>query len=149
MAKENLSLKKEVILHGVTIKKMPNGAFLEALEIIKELPENFMKELMEGREDLKLSDMFDTKNIAMLVGTLLTSVPEFTIKFVSRLMEIDEEVLRNELSPLETLEIVEKFWEINKLADFFTKMKPIMNKITSITTLTGFKEPLPSASKSE
>lgn len=148
MSKESVSLKKEVTLHGVTIKKMPNGAFLEALELIKQLPESFIKELMEGKTELKLSDMFTVENIANLVGTLLTVAPSFTIRFLAQLMQIDEDVLKNELTPLETIEIVEKFWEINKMTDFFTKMKPIMKKIMpSLTNLIGFNEQLPSASK--
>lgn len=148
MSKESVSLKKEVTLHGVTIKKMPNGAFLEALELIKQLPESFIKELMEGKTELKLSDMFTVENIANLVGTLLTVAPSFTIRFLAQLMQIDEDVLKNELTPLETIEIAEKFWEINKMTDFFTKMKPIMKKIMpSLTNLIGFNEQLPSASK--
>lgn len=140
-SKEILSLSEETELHGVIIRKMPNGQYLKALEVIKQLPENFMKEVMQGKTELKLSDMFDTKNIATLMGTLLTSVPEFTIKFLSKLLNINEKVLREELSPLETLEIVEKFWEVNNLTSFFQKMKPIMKKIIPNTTeLIGFKE---------
>lgn len=148
-SKESLSLDNEIELHGITIKKMPNGQYLKALEVIKELPESFIKELMEGRGDLKLSDMFDTKNIAMLVGTLLTSVPEFTIKFVSKLLNVNEKVLKDNLSPLETIEVIEKFWEINNLTDFFQKMKPIVKKLLPMTNLIGFNEQLPSALKSE
>lgn len=145
-SKESLSLDNEIELHGVVIRKMPNGQYLKALEMIKEMPESFVKELMEGRTDLKLSDMFDTQNIAMLMGTLLTSVPEFTIKFIAKLLNISEKTLKDDVTPLETIEIVEKFWEINNLTSFFQKMKPIMNKAI---TLIGFKEQLPSVSKSE
>lgn len=150
MPNEKVSLDKEVELHGVIIKKMPNGQFLKALETIKEMPESFIKELTQGRTDIKLSDMLDTKNIAMLVGTLLTSVPDFTIRFIARLLNIDEKILREEVTPLETIEIVEKFWEINNLTSFFQKMKPIIAKIIpQATTLIGFNEQLQSVSKSE
>lgn len=145
-SKESLSLDNEIELHGVVIRKMPNGQYLKALEMIKEMPETFVKELMEGRTDLKLSDMFDTQNIAMLMGTLLTSVPEFTIKFIAKLLNISEKILKDDVTPLETIEIVEKFWEINNLTSFFQKMKPIMSKAV---TLIGFKEQSPSALKSE
>ena len=96
MSNEKLSLDKEVEMHGVIVKKMPNGQFLKALETIKEMPESFIKEVMQGRTDIKLSDMLDTKNIAMLVGTLLTSVPEFTIRFIAKLLNIDEKILKEE-----------------------------------------------------
>jgi len=147
--KEDVSLKKEIEIHGVTIKKMANGRYLEALELIKELPESFIKELMEGKTDIKLSDMFTVENIATLIGTLLTVAPSFTIRFLARLLDIEEEVLRDDLSPFETYEIVEKFWEINKLTDFFQRMKPVMTKMLGMTELIGFKEQLPSVSKLE
>lgn len=146
-SKESLSLDEEVELHGVVIKKMPNGQYLKALELIKKLPESFMKELMEGRTDIKLSDMFDIQNIATLIGSLLTVAPSFTIRFLAKLLDIKESVIENELTPLETIEIVEKFWEINNLTSFFQKMKPIMNKLAPMTNLIGFNEQLQSVSK--
>lgn len=148
-SKESLSLDEEVELHGVVIRKMPNGQYLKALELIKKLPESFMKELMEGRTDIKLSDMFDIQNIATLIGTLLTVAPSFTIRFLAKLLDIKESVIENDLTPLETIEIVEKFWEINNLTSFFQKMKPIMNKLAPMTNLIGFNEQLQSVSKSE
>lgn len=148
-SKESLSLDEEIELHGVVIKKMPNGQYLKALELIKKLPESFMKELMEGRTDIKLSDMFDIQNIATLIGSLLTVAPSFTIRFLAKLLDIKESVIENELTPLETIEIVEKFWEINNLTSFFQKMKPIMKNMTAIGNLIGFNEQLQSVSKSE
>lgn len=139
MAKSNetLSLEEEIELYGVTIRKMPNGQYLKALNLIKKLPETFVKEVMQGKTDLKLSNMLDTDNIAMLVGTLLTSVPKFTIKFLAQLLDIKENVLTDELTPAETIEIVQKFWEINRLESFFVQMKSIMSKIA---TVIGFKK---------
>lgn len=139
MAKSNeiLSLNEEIELYGVKIRKMPNGQYLKALNLIKKLPETFVKEVMDSKTDLKLSNMLDTENIAMLVGTLLTSVPEFTIKFLAQLLDIKEEVLIEELTPTETIEIVQKFWEINRLESFFAQMKSITSKIAAVI---GFKK---------
>ena len=139
MAKSNevLSLDEEIQLYGVKIRKMPNGQYFKALKLIKELPETFVKEVMQGKTDLKLSNMLDTDNIAMLVGTLLTSVPEFTIRFLAQLLNIKEKVLTDDLTPTETVEIVQKFWEINRLESFFAQMKSIMSKIA---TVIGFKK---------
>lgn len=139
MVKSNeiLSLDEEIELYGVKIRKMPNGQYLKALNLIKKLPETFVKEVMDGKTDLKLSNMLDTESIAMLVGTLLTSVPEFTIKFLAQLLDIKEKVLTDELTPTETIEIVQKFWEINRLESFFVQMKSIMSKIAAVI---GFKK---------
>ena len=148
MAKSNeiKSLPKSKTIHGVEIRKMPCGKYFEALQTLKDLPEYFIKELSKDGQDFKLSEMFAVENIMNLVMQLLIILPNFTIEFLSKIMEIDKDILENELTPKELLDIVQEFWKINELESFFDQMKPIINKIT---TLIGFKEQLPSALKSE
>lgn len=143
---ESLSLNKSIKLHGVEIKKMPCGKYFEALQTLKDLPEDFIKELSDNEHDFKLSEMFTVENIMNLITKLLIIAPKFLFSFFSKILEVDEEYLKNELSPTELLEICRKFWEINKLESFFEQMKSVMKKMT---ILTGFKEQLPSVLKSE
>lgn len=79
-----------------------------------------------------------------LVMKLLIILPNFTFNFLSKLMEIDRNVLENQLTPKELLDVIQEFWKVNELESFFDQMKPILSKIT---TLIGFKEQLQSASK--
>lgn len=146
MAKSNeeKSLSKIVKIHGVEIKKMPCGKYFEALQTLKNLPEDFINELSDNGQDFKLSEMFTTENIMNLISRLLIILPNFTFTFFSKLMDIDEEKMRNELTPKELIEIIKEFWKINELESFFMQMKPILTKITG---LIGFKEQLQSASK--
>ena len=139
---ESISLNKAKKIHGVEVKKMPCGKYFEALQTLKDLPEDFIQQLSGDQEDFKLSEMFTVENIINLMAQLLIILPDFTFRAISVLMDIDEETLRNELTPKEVLEIVQEFWKMNELESFFAQMKPIMNKIT---TLIGFKEQLPSA----
>ena len=143
---ESLSLNKSIKLHGVEIKKMPCGKYFEALQTLKDLREDFIKELSANEQDFKLSEMFTVENIMNLITKLLIIAPKFLFSFFSKILEVDEEYLKNELSPTELLEICRKFWEINKLESFFEQMKSVMKKMT---ILTGFKEQLPSVLKSE
>jgi len=143
---ESLSLNKSIKLYGVEIKKMPCGKYFEALQTLKDLPEDFIKELSDNRQDFKLSEMFTVENIMNLITKLLIIAPKFLFSFLSKILDIDEDYLKNELSPTELLEICQKFWEINKLESFFEQMKSVMKKMT---ILTGFKEQLPSVLKSE
>lgn len=145
MSNEKLSLKKEITLHGVTIRKMPNGAYFRALQTLKDLPENFIKELNLS-ENAKLSDLLDSKNIGNLIVKLLSVLPGFTIKFLSELMDIESNILEEELTPTETAEILKKFWEINRLSDFFELVKPAIQNLLK-KQVTGFNEQLQSASK--
>lgn len=142
---ESISLDKKVTVHGIEIRKMPNGRYLSALALIKELPETFVKEVLEGETDFKLSDIFTVEKLVEVAGKLLCVLPDFTLRFLSELMDIKLEVLKDELSPLETLDIVEKFIEINKIDVFFTRMKPVVAKLMNLQTPTGFNTQLQTA----
>lgn len=146
MAKSNeeKSLSKTIKIHGVEIKKMPCGKYFEALQTLKDLPEDFIKELSDNGQEFKLSEMLTVKNIMNLITKLLIVAPRFLFSFLSQLLDIEEDILKNELTPTELLEICKKFWEINELESFFAQMKPVME---GITTLIGFKKQLPSVSK--
>ena len=139
MAKSNeeKSLSKIIKVHGVEIKKMPCGKYFEALQTLKNLPEDFIKELSDNEQDFKLSEMLSLDNLINLITKLLIIAPKFLFSFLSKLLDIDEKYIENELSPTELVEICKKFWEINKLESFFTQMKPIMK---GMTTLIGFKK---------
>lgn len=145
---EELSLKEEVKLYGIIVRKMPNGAYFRALQTLKNLPKNFI-EILELDENSKLSDLLDTKNIGNIIIKLLMVLPGFTFDFLSELMDIDRNVLEEELTPTETIEIVKKFWEINRLNDFFEQMKPIIASLMKKTLAIGFSEQSQSALKSE
>lgn len=141
---EKLSLPETKKMYGVEVQKMPCGKYFAALQTLKDLPEDFIKEISNNGQDFKLSQMFTMENIMTLITRLLIILPDFTFRFLSTLMGIDEEILKNELTPKEVLDIVQEFWKINELESFFDQMKSIMNKIGAVI---GFKELLLSASK--
>lgn len=139
---ETKSLPKVKRIHGVEIEKKPCGKYFEALQTLKDLPEDFVKELFDNGQDFKLSEMFTIENIMTLITRLLIVIPNFTFEFLSKLMEVDRDILENQLTPKELLDVIQEFWKVNELESFFDQMKPILNKIT---TLIGFKKQLPSA----
>ena len=139
---ETKSLPKVKRIHGVEIEKKPCGKYFEALQTLKDLPEDFIKELSDNGQDFKLSEMFTIENIMTLITRLLIVIPNFTFEFLSKLMEVDRDILENQLTPKELLDVIQEFWKVNELESFFDQMKPILNKIT---TLIGFKKELPSA----
>ena len=133
---ETKSLPKVKRIHGVEIEKKPCGKYFEALQTLKDLPEDFIKELSDNGQDLKLSEMFTIENIMTLITRLLIVIPNFTFEFLSKLMEVDRDILESQLTPKELLDVIQEFWKVNELESFFDQMKPILNKIT---TLIGFK----------
>ena len=141
---EEKSLSKVVKLYGVEIKKMPCGKYFEALQTLKDLPEDFIKELSGNKQDFKLSEMFTLENVMDLISKLMIITPKFLFSFLSKLLDIEETVISEKLTPTELLEICKKFWEVNELESFFAQMKPILSKTI---TLIGFKEQSQSALK--
>ena len=139
---EEKSLQKIIKLHGVEIRKMPCGKYFEALQTLKDLPEDFIKELSDNGQDFKLSEMFTVENIMNLITKLMMIAPKFLFRFLSQILDIEEVVLKEELTPTELIEVCRKFWEVNKLESFFDQVKPI---VKGMTMLIGFKEQLPSA----
>lgn len=140
---ESISLDKVIEIHGIKVKKMPCGKYFEALQELKNLPSDFIEEVSKGTE-FKLSDVFQLENLLNLISQLMIISPKFLFKFLSKLLDVKENILRDSLSPDELLDICIKFWEVNNLGDFFQKMKPIMKKSTE---LIGFKGLLQSVSK--
>ena len=139
MAKSNesLSLNETVKMYGVEIRKMPCGKYFEALQTLKNLPEDFIKELSDNKEDFKLSEMLSLDNLINLITKLLMIAPKFLFSFLSKLLDVEEDYIENKLSPTELTEICIKFWEINKLESFFALMKPA---IKNLMILNGFKK---------
>ena len=90
--------------------------------------------------------MLTIEGITELSIKFLMILPDFTVSFLATLIDIEEEKIKNELSPKELLDIIQEFWEMNELESFFEKMKSMLDKFS---TLVGFKKQLPSVSKSE
>ena len=134
---ENKSLPKIKTIHGVEVEKKPCGKYFEALQTLKDLPEDFIKELSDNGQDFNLSEMFTVENLMTLITKLLIILPDFTFNFLSKLMDIDRETIETQLTPKELLDVIQEFWKINELESFFAQMKPITSKIL---TVIGFKE---------
>lgn len=147
MANEKLSLDKTEKMYGVEIKKMPCGKYFEALQTLKDLPESFIKEAFDGKE-VKLSSMLTTDNLISLITKLLMILPDFTFNFLSKILDIDSDVIRNKLTPFQLIKIIKKFIEINELEDFLAEMKPIVTKTKQKMQSIGFNEQSQSALKS-
>lgn len=141
---ESKSLPKVKKIHGVEIEKKPCGKYFEALQTLKDLPEDFIKELSDNGQEFKLSEMFTTKNIMTLVTRLLIVIPNFTFDFFAKLIDVDRDILENQLTPKELLDVIQEFWKLNELESFFAQMKPVMSKIVAVI---GFREQFPSVSK--
>jgi hypothetical protein len=121
-----LSIPQVKTVHGVEIRKLPNGAYLKALNAIQDMPEVILKGCFPGMDPDDILEEFKNISVDMipvLAGKLLANVPEQFLKFLSELTEIPYERLMNELTPKETMDVLDAMWELNDLTDFFKKLK--------------------------
>ena len=128
-----VSVPLEKDLYGVKIRKLPNGAYIKALQTVQNLPAILMEKCFPGMDIddiLNQLKQLDKDGILAIAGHLMTVIPEEFFKIVSELLSIPYEKLMDDLTPTETIEILEAFWEVNDMAPFFEKLKKIFGNWT-------------------
>jgi hypothetical protein len=119
------SLPKKSVIHGVEIKKLPLGAYLDAIDTLKNLPETLLKNSFPGKSPDEILKMFQNLNsdtLLELAGNLLATVPDQALHFISCLIGVEYERLRNdpEIGLNGIKDVLVEFWKLNNLSDFFT-----------------------------
>jgi len=114
------SLPKTVKVCGYEIKKMPMGAFLNALETIQTAPTKILNAIWPGKTLDEV--LFDLKHldeqmlVQLITGALSTAAP-MLLSMLSELSGIPEEKLREDpnIGPAGIVEIIKTVWEVNDL----------------------------------
>lgn len=147
--KTALSIPKAKRVCGYEIKKLPIGGFLNAIEKVKELPEDFLSTCFPGKNLEQILDIFseiDAKALTEIATALFVTAPPYVVGFVSELTDIPEEKLLNDenIGISGFGDIILAFLEVNELGKFISVAGEIGKKIkeTKITpTLTtGYKD---------
>lgn len=123
------SLGEEKIVHGVTVKKLPIGAFIKAMEDIGNLPVLMLEKLFpdkSGAEALYAIRFMNREDMLKIVCKALTILPREFISFVSSLLNEDAEKLSEKLTPMEMIDVLTEFWEINDIENFIKKAKALV-----------------------
>lgn len=126
-----LSLPVEKELHGIKIRKLPIGQYIQAINSLKNLPEILLKEAFPNMGIDEIIQKFKTLNEDSLIeisGKLMKVIPEQSLKFVATLLDCDYEKLYNEISPKELLDILREFWKVNDMSNFMTDLKGMVMK---------------------
>jgi hypothetical protein len=136
------SLPKTSNVNGIEIKKLPLGAYLDAIDSIKNLPEVLLKGSFPGMTTDQVIEKFkkiDEKLLFELAGNLMVQVPEQALHFVAKLIGVPYETLRNDpnigLNGLKN--ILKEFWRINDMSDFFQDVSKVVTSLIAQWTNTG------------
>lgn len=114
------SLPQSKTVHGITVEKLPIGHYVTALKHLEDLPEKILEicfpdqKLEQIIDKLKFADM---ETITEIFLNFLSGAPELVISTIAKLGNFTEKDLMN-LMPLELLDVVETWWELNDLSDF-------------------------------
>lgn len=126
------------------IKKMPVGAFFDALETIQTAPAEIMKAIWPGQTldgilaDLKTLD--EQMLVRLVTGAIGTAAP-MLLAMLSELSGIPEEALREDpaIGPSGIVEIVKAIWQLNDLGNVGAALGNLWKSKAPRITKDGFK----------
>lgn len=130
----DLSLPKERTVRGYTIKRMPIGAYLKALQTLQDFPRDVAAKLLPSGNVLALLEQLkkiDRATLADLAIKALTIVPEQCMGLVCQLTGIPKAKLLTDADiGMDGLaEIVDAWLEINGAENFLRAAKSATGKI--------------------
>lgn len=126
-----MSVPKAKYIHGIEVQKTPVGRYIRAMKDMEELPAVLVQQCFPGQsldDVLHMLADADQNTMIVLLGKLLTVLPEHLVNAVCNIMDIDTEVAMNQLTPKELLDVFQAFWEMNDLSDFFASVWGILKK---------------------
>lgn len=120
------SIPRQKTVHGVVVRRLPIGAYLDAAESIRELPENLLGRLfpdMSPEEAYLQLKYLRTDTVMKIIGRGASALPDELLAFFGALLDISPDTIRNKLTPSEFMDIACEFWEMNKLANFIKRVR--------------------------
>ena len=127
------SMPKSKNVHGIEIKKLPLGAYLDAIDSIKNLPEMLLSKSFPGLTPDQVLTKFKKMDQDMLIeiaGNLLVAVPEQALRFIASLIGVEYEQLRDdpEIGLNGIKDIMVEFWKINDMQSFFNDVRRVISQ---------------------
>ena len=140
-----MSLPGTKKVHGVEIKKVPLGRYIEVMKELEDLPmELFQACFPDMTVEQLLSSLSSANKDTMLSlsGRVMSRAPGAIVRLFCGLMDMTEERALA-FTPAEYLDILTAFWAVNDLSGFFGKAWGLVQKRIP-TRNTGFKSGSPS-----
>lgn len=123
-----LSVPCSRLVRGYEIRRLPLGKYLQAMELIRTMPDTVMNACFPGMSTEDMLEKFKHINAKTLVELLITGMGTAGAQIVQLLavtMEIDANaLLADENVGLDGLaEMVQAFWELNRLENFILAVR--------------------------
>lgn len=144
-----MSIPKGREVHGVKIEKVPVGRYISALKEMEDLPQTILDDCFPGQDlddILMLLTTGDRSAILAALTRLLTVVPEHVLTACGYILDQSPEFLMNNLTPKELLDVLQAFWKVNDMSDFFKAVwRPIQKRLATRSIGSSDGSPSPRA----
>lgn len=118
----DMTLPEVRVVHGIAIRKVPVGQYIRAMKQMEDLPRVIVEECFPGQSMADVLTMFtavDEGVLVTLLGKLLVVLPEHLVDALCSIIGLDKEVVLNNLTPKELLDVIQAYWAENDMSDFF------------------------------
>ena len=116
-------------IHGVTIKKMPVGRYLDVMQGMGGILADLLDAAFPGKtpgqiiQDLTVLKPSEFRDIAV---RLLAVLPDEALRIISSILGADLKFVREQLTPNELIQVWAAFWEMNDLSSFFQSVRKVL-----------------------
>jgi hypothetical protein len=140
--KEQVSLQYSKKVCGYDIKKMPIGAYLVAMEKIKNLPTDVMRICFPDDDPADMIERLSTideRGVIELASKLLIELPSYMLELIADLTGISLDALETDESIGLTglVDIVTAFVEVNRLGELSEKVSGLVKELKGKLMLTS------------
>lgn len=128
----NMTLNEPESIHGIEVKKVPIGQYVNAMRKMDGLPATLIKDVFPDKSvDVIFAELsnINTDSAVALVTKVLTVVPEHLITVLCDVFGLDYDMVMKELTPNELYDIIEAFWRLNDMTDFFSRAMGLIKKM--------------------
>lgn len=140
-----MTMPEPKMVHGIEVKKVPVGQYIKAMKQMEDLPRVIVEECFPGKSMAEVLGMFtsaDEGAVVTLLGKLLVVLPEHIVDALCSIMGLDGDIVMNNLTPKELLDVLKAYWQLNDMSDFFKGVWGLIKgKLPTLTT--GFKNGSP------
>ena len=138
----SLSLPREKTIRGYTIRRMPIGQLLTALQTLRELPGEMLELLLPGLTPQTMLSRFKVltaQEMKEMAVRMLTVLPAYGVRLLAHLIGMEEaDLLRDELIGLDGLmEMLDGWMELNGIENFIKAAGALQEKVRKAISPAG------------
>ena len=128
------SMEMSRTVRGYEIRRMPLGAFLEAVDAIREAPVQILESIYPGKGPMEALRILSGLNAQTLRGVLIsafTYAPDQFVGVLSKLLDIPkDDLLGDPKIGLDGLtELLNVWLDLNNIENFISAVRPLVSRI--------------------